>query len=79
MRVYEIWLVAKGSLTQLPDSQRLFGALVYMYSEKYGVHAASELTRKLLEKKIHFSLSSVIPQGYFPTPQDFCSMLLCAS
>jgi len=71
MKVYEVQLVSKGSLTQLPDSQKLFGALVYMYSEKYSTNFASELTKKLLNKEIYFSLSNVIPQGYYPTPQDF--------
>ncbi len=71
MREYKIRLVAGGSLTQLPDSQKLFGTLVYMFSEKYGRENASMLTKAVLDKKIHIALSNMIPEGYLPTPQDY--------
>jgi CRISPR type III-A-associated RAMP protein Csm4 len=71
MKNYKIKLVPKGSMTQLPDSQKLFGALVYMFSEKYGSEKASILTRNLLEKKIHIALSNVLPWDYLPTPQEY--------
>lgn len=71
MKNYKIKLVAKGSMTQLPDSQKLFGALVYMFSEKYGSEKATILTKNLLDKKIHLALSNVLPWDYLPTPQEY--------
>lgn len=70
MRVYKIELAAKGALTQLPDSQKIFGALVYMFSETYGSEKATELTSAVLDKKIHLTLSNLMPSSYFPVPQD---------
>lgn len=71
MRDYKVRLVAGGPLTQLPDSQKLFGSLVYMFSEKYGHDNASILTKAVLEKKIHIALSNTMPEDYLPTPQDY--------
>lgn len=71
MDIYEVQLLSTGPLTQLPDSQKLFGALVYMYSEKYGDTSASTLTKKLLNKDIYLSLSNLMPQGYIITPLDY--------
>ncbi len=71
MRDYKVRLVAGGPLTQLPDSQKLFGALVYMFSEKYGHDNASILTKAVLEKKIYIALSNTMPEDYLPTPQDY--------
>lgn len=71
MRVYKIELAAKGALTQMPDSQKIFGALVYMFSETYGSEKATELTRAVLDKKIQLALSNLMPSGYFPVPQDY--------
>lgn len=71
MRVYKIELAAKGALTQMPDSQKIFGALVYMFSETYGSEKATELTRAVLDKKIYLALSNLMPSGYFPVPQDY--------
>jgi len=71
LKCYRVKLISTGTFTQLPDSQKLFGALVYMFSEKYGDDKASILTKAVLEKKIHLSLSNLIPWGYLPTPQEF--------
>ncbi|MEA4845905.1 MAG: hypothetical protein VB106_01600 [Clostridiaceae bacterium] len=71
MKDYKVKLVSMGALTQLPDSQKLFGALVYMFSEEYGSEKASMLTKALLDKKIYLALSNVMPFDYFPTPKDY--------
>lgn len=71
MKDYKVQLVSTGPLTQLPDSQKLFGSLVYMYSEKYGSEDASTLTKALLDKLIHVTLSNIMPLDYFPTPQEY--------
>lgn len=36
MRNYKVILKLTGPITQVPDSQKLFGALMYMFAEKYG-------------------------------------------
>lgn len=71
MKDYKVKLISTGSLTQLPDSQKLFGALVYMFSEKYGENKASMLTKVLVDKKNHLALSNVMPWDYLPTPQEY--------
>jgi CRISPR type III-A-associated RAMP protein Csm4 len=71
MKNYKIELESNGVLTQLPDSQKLFGALVYMFSETYGSDKATALTKEILDKRIHLALSNVLPSGYLPVPQDY--------
>ena len=64
-------LISEGSITQIPDSQKVFGALVYLFAERYGNAEATKLTKSILDKNIHIALSNVMPYGYFPTPQDY--------
>lgn len=59
MKVYEIKLTARGSLTQLPDSQKVFGALVYMFSERYGSEEATKLTKAIVNKENGLALSNL--------------------
>ena len=40
MRDYKIGLELTRAMTQVPDSQKLFGALVYLFAERYGQDAA---------------------------------------
>lgn len=71
MREYKVAFTVTGALSQLPDSQRLFGALVCMFSEKYGGDKAAMLVKAVLHKKIHLALSNVMPLDYLPMPQDY--------
>lgn len=71
MKDYLVQLKAIGSMTQVPDSQKLFGALVYMFAETYGNGLATALTKAVKENTIHLALSNVLPKGYLPTPHDF--------
>ncbi|WP_027296703.1 type III-A CRISPR-associated RAMP protein Csm4 [Robinsoniella sp. KNHs210] len=71
MKNYKVSLTSLGTITQVPDSQKLFGALVYMYSEEYGNDAAAKLTKQILDKKIHITLSNLLPCDYLPTPQEY--------
>ncbi len=79
MRIYKVELVLMGHLTQLPDSQKLFGALVYMFSEKYGSDKAAGLVKSILNKETHLALSNLMPLDYFPTPRDYLIDLLAKS
>lgn len=74
MKTYMVHLSSQGYLTQLPDSQKLFGILVSMYAEKLNtdnVDWASLFVHKLLNKEIYMTLSNIIPQDYLPMPQDY--------
>lgn len=71
MREYKIELKLVGAMTQVPDSQKLFGALVYLFTENFGNEKATALTEAVIEKRMHLALSSVMPSGYLPTPQDY--------
>lgn len=71
MKNYKVELVLTGTMTQVPDSQKLFGALVYLFAETYGDARATRLTKAMIDKDIHLALSNVLPDGYLPTPQDY--------
>lgn len=71
MKNYKVVLKSTGAITQLPDSQKLFGALVTMFAKKNGNEKAAEMVKAVLNKKFHLALSNVIPLDYFPMPQDY--------
>lgn len=71
MKTYKIVLKAAGAITQLPDSQKVFGALVTMFAKASGNEKATELVKAVLEKRIHLALSNVLPLEYLPVPQDY--------
>lgn len=69
-KTYRIEMSLTGRLTQLPDSQRIFGALIYMYVEQYSSEMATALVAKIREKHFFLSLSNMFPRDYLPLPQD---------
>ncbi|MCP1102033.1 CRISPR type III-A-associated RAMP protein Csm4 [Aequitasia blattaphilus] len=71
INTYLVELMSTGAITQLPDSQKVFGALIYMFAEEYGSREATQMVKAIKEKNIHFSLSNVIPYGYVPLPQAY--------
>ncbi len=72
MKTYQIHLKLLGSMTQMPDSQKLFGALMYLFSQTYGQDKTTELVQAVKhQKELHLALSNVMPEGYLPTPQDY--------
>lgn len=73
---YKIVLKATGRITQLPDSQKVFGALVTMLAEAKGDEDATALVKAIFNKRMHLALSNVMPLGYFPMPQDYVVDLL---
>ncbi len=71
MKTYEITLVSKGSITQLPDSQKIFGALMYLHNEKCKQSSSDKTTKlvhKILNKEVNIWISNIFPKDYFPTP-----------
>lgn len=71
MKNYKIVLKSTGAITQLPDSQKLFGALITAFAEANGNDKAAELVKAVIDKKMHLALSNVNPLDYFPMPQDY--------
>ena len=71
MKNYKIILRSSGTVTQLPDSQKIFGALVTELSRIQGEDAASKLVQSVYCRKIHLALSNLFPQGYLPAPQEY--------
>lgn len=78
MRVFRIKLMAKGDLTQIPDSQKLFGVIIYKFSEKYGSDKATKFTKAVWNRTIFLALSNILPSGYLPTPQEYLMDQLAA-
>ena len=79
IEVYRVKMDLSGELTQIPDSQKLFGALIYMYAEYTNNDLASEFVSKVKEKKFYFALSDLLPDNYLPVPQAFLLDKLAAS
>ena len=59
-----------GRLTQLPDSQKIFGALIYLYADVHTPEETSKFVSKIKEKELYFALSNMLPIGYLPVPID---------
>lgn len=71
MRNFKIILESAGTITQLPDSQKIFGALITMLAKTDGDEKASELVRAVLEKRVYLALSNMLPLDYVPVPQEY--------
>lgn len=71
MKNHKVVLKSTGAITQLPDSQKLFGAVVTMFAKANGNEKATEMVKAVLNKKIHLALSNAFPLDYFPMPQDY--------
>lgn len=71
MKNYKIILRSSGAVTQLPDSQKIFGALVTELSRMQGGEAATELVRNVYNREVHLALSNLFPLGFLPVPQDY--------
>lgn len=71
VKTYKIKMSLTGRATQLPDSQKIFGALIYKYSEKYSSERASRLVSSILKEEIYLAVSNLLPEGYLPCPRQF--------
>lgn len=71
MNNYKIVLKSAGAVTQLPDSQKIFGALVTGLSRMKGEETASKLVQEVFEREIHLALSNLLPLGFLPVPQAY--------
>lgn len=71
LQTYEIRMHLSGRLTQLPDSQKIFGALVYLFARSKTPERASEFVAKIKDESLFCAISDMVPFGYLPTPQAF--------
>jgi CRISPR type III-A-associated RAMP protein Csm4 len=71
VRHYCVTLKSLGRITQLPDSQQIFGALVYMLSDMRDSETAGDFVKKVKNYEVQFTLSNLLPKGYFPVPQSY--------
>ena len=67
--VYKVDLERKGRITQLPDSQKIFGTLIYQYLNRNSNEKVDALIEKI--QKNYLAISNIIPEGYIPTPKEF--------
>ncbi|RAI89591.1 CRISPR type III-A-associated RAMP protein Csm4 [Paenibacillus pabuli] len=65
---YRIDLGLIGGITQLPDSQKIFGALIHRFSEVHTSSQTTQMVKQIQEGSLPFALSNLLPQGYFPAP-----------
>lgn len=65
---YRIDLDVQGAITQLPDSQKVLGALIHRFSETYSSAEATQLVQGIRENTVPLTLSNILPRGYLPVP-----------
>lgn len=78
MVTYKVRLRSTGAITQLPDSQKIFGALITKLAER-NIDKVSKMVKSLREGEFHFALSNVMPSDYFPMPHDYIVNILAAN
>lgn len=71
IRTYKVGMKLKGRLTQLPDSQKIFGALTYLLGEYTTSENAGSFVADVKERKVFCSLSDMLPEGFLPVPQTW--------
>lgn len=68
---YFIHMNVTGRITQLPDSQKLFGALTYLYAKATSPKKATEMVTEVRKGNMYYTLSDLLPSGYLPLPQCY--------
>ena len=72
MNVFSVDLELLGEMSQLPDSQKIFGALMYLFSKnELKTDEVSEFVRKIKEQETYFALSNILPKDFLPVPKTF--------
>ena len=71
MKNYEVSLKALGPLTQIPDSQKVFGSLMHILCDKFPPNTISDFAKSLMRAPNQLSISSVFPSGFLPSPRAF--------
>lgn len=72
----EVTLKSLGDITQLPDSQKIFGGLMSMYSKEYGDDMTTEFVKEVYNREAKLMVSSLFPKGYLPLPKEYILSLM---
>jgi len=70
MCIYQINLTAKGEITQLPDSQKIFGTLVHLLAED-PCNDVSQFVQAVYNATETIAISNIMPAGHFPAPKRY--------
>lgn len=76
---YRVDLRLIGRITQIPDSQKLFGALIYNYAEHTSAEQATAFVAGIRQADHWFSVSNLLPSGYLPLPHSYLLSQLAES
>lgn len=68
---YRIDMELTGRLTQIPDSQKIFGALIHRLAARRNSEQATQTVHQIMERRTYFSLSNLLPAEYLPLPYTF--------
>ena len=68
MLVYKIKVKQEGRITQLLDSQKIFGALMHLLTNQGYSSIASEIVSEVEAGNMIFMISNLMPEGYLPVP-----------
>jgi hypothetical protein len=69
MKTYNLSLKAQGQITQIPDSQKIFGALMFFLSETCDSKATTKYVQEVRDDPNLVQISNALPLGYFPAPK----------
>ncbi|WP_322905510.1 hypothetical protein [Paenibacillus campi] len=68
LKYYSVHMELKGRVTQLPDSQKIFGTLIHQFSNRHSPVEASKLVDEVKKNSGAIFISNLLPSGYMPVP-----------
>ncbi len=71
MLKYEMKIKSQGTITVIPDSQRLFGFLINKLKKYLGESSITKLVMDVKSGEEMCMMSSLMPSGYVPTPKNY--------
>ncbi|BBM36941.1 hypothetical protein [Pseudoleptotrichia goodfellowii] len=71
MKKYLINLKVASDITSFPDSQKIFGWLIYQIKKYESEENITKLVNNIYEKKIKCMISNVLPKGFIPMPKEY--------
>lgn len=71
MNIYKLTLKKKYDITQVPDSQKLFGALMHHFSDLVEKERCNQFVQEVKGGSIEFLLSNVMPKDCYPVPLEY--------
>ena len=71
MKKYLINLKVASDITSFPDSQKIFGWLIYQIKKYESEENITKLVNNIYEKKIKCMISNVLPKGFIPMHKEY--------